>query len=81
MTATCLFHREDVVTVITEKLISFNRFIVIVFPMRSRSLCTLSNCRKAILFVWLSATILSMPVMLIKVSHLTLSMRRQVSQK
>lgn len=44
------------------------RFIVIVFPMRSRSVCTLSNCRKAICCVWVIAVVLSLPVMLTKVS-------------
>jgi len=41
-----------------------HRFIVIVFPMRSRSLCTISNCRKAIVVVWVGASIISLPVLL-----------------
>ncbi|CAG7726589.1 unnamed protein product [Allacma fusca] len=44
--------------------VSLERFIVIVFPMRSRSLCTLSNCRKAIILVWVVALLLSTPVIL-----------------
>ncbi|ODN02604.1 Galanin receptor type 2 [Orchesella cincta] len=46
--------------------VSLERFIVIVFPMRSRSVCTLSNCRKAICVVWVLAVVLSLPVMLTK---------------
>ncbi|CAL8104804.1 unnamed protein product [Orchesella dallaii] len=46
--------------------VSFERFIVIVFPMRSRSVCTLSNCRKALCFVWTFAIGLSLPVLLTK---------------
>jgi len=46
---------------------SFPRFIVIVFPMRSRSVCTISNCQKAILVVWIIAALLSLPVVITKV--------------
>jgi hypothetical protein len=44
------------------------RFIVIVFPMKSRSLCTISNCRRAIVLVWLVSVILTSPVIFTKVS-------------
>ena len=47
------------------------RFIVIVFPMRSRSLCTISNCRRAIVLVWLVSIILTSPVIFTKVSAAT----------
>ncbi|XP_042866741.1 allatostatin-A receptor-like [Penaeus japonicus] len=42
--------------------VSLERFIVIVFPMRSRSLCTMSNCRRSVLFVWLISLLLACPV-------------------
>lgn len=38
------------------------RFVVIVFPMKSRTLCTVSNMVKAVLGVWLLAFILAIPV-------------------
>lgn len=44
------------------------RFIVIVFPMKSRSVCTISNCRRAIVLVWLVSVILTSPVIFTKVS-------------
>jgi len=44
------------------------RFIVIVFPMESRSLCTISNCRRAIVLVWVVSVILTSPVIFTKVS-------------
>lgn len=57
---------------ITEQALPNNdcyRFIVIVFPMKSRSLCTISNCRRAIVLVWLVSVILTSPVIFTKVSE------------
>ncbi|KAK7063007.1 hypothetical protein SK128_013950 [Halocaridina rubra] len=42
--------------------VSLERFIVIVFPMRSRSLCTISNCRRSVLLVWGVSLILACPI-------------------
>ncbi|XP_076038514.1 gastrin/cholecystokinin type B receptor-like [Oratosquilla oratoria] len=39
-----------------------NRFIVIVFPMRSRSVCTLSNCRRSVVFVWVVSLVIACPI-------------------
>jgi hypothetical protein len=44
------------------------RFIVIVFPMKSRSFCTISNCRRAIVLVWLVSVLLTLPIIFTKVS-------------
>ncbi|XP_023222118.1 allatostatin-A receptor-like [Centruroides sculpturatus] len=46
--------------------VSFERFIVIIFPMRARRLCTLSTCRKGLFIVWLLAVLFSIPVLLTK---------------
>ena len=46
------------------------RFIVIVFPIRSRSVCTMSNCRRAVLVVWVISLLLTAPVLFTKVSFL-----------
>ncbi|XP_045119412.1 cholecystokinin receptor type A-like isoform X2 [Portunus trituberculatus] len=42
--------------------VSLERFIVIVFPMRSRSLCTMSNCRRSVIVVWVTSLLLASPV-------------------
>ncbi|CAG0901111.1 unnamed protein product, partial [Darwinula stevensoni] len=42
------------------------RFIVIVFPIRSRSLCTMSNCRKAVVVVWIVSALVTLPSVLTK---------------
>jgi hypothetical protein len=44
-----------------------DRFIVIVFPIRSRSLCTMSNCRRAVLAVWIVSLLLTAQVLFTKV--------------
>ena len=44
------------------------RYIVIVHPMRSRALCTSSNCRRALLLVWSLSLLLALPVAYTNVS-------------
>ncbi|XP_045118284.1 galanin receptor 2a-like [Portunus trituberculatus] len=45
--------------------VSLERFIVIVFPMRSRSLCTMSNCRRSVVVVWVTSLLLASPVVFV----------------
>uniref|UniRef100_A0A0P4VXT6 G-protein coupled receptors family 1 profile domain-containing protein n=1 Tax=Scylla olivacea TaxID=85551 RepID=A0A0P4VXT6_SCYOL len=45
--------------------VSIERFIVIVFPMRSRSLCTMSNCRRSVMVVWVMSLLLASPVIFV----------------
>ncbi|XP_068248929.1 galanin receptor 2a-like [Palaemon carinicauda] len=52
--------------------VSLERFIVIVFPMRSRSLCTMSNCRRSVLLVWLVSLILACPIIKVMEAHTVL---------
>lgn len=49
-------------SVINLSAVSMERYIVIVHPMKSRALCTLTNCRKALLVVWLLSVVLALPV-------------------
>ncbi|KAK2721957.1 galanin receptor 2a-like [Artemia franciscana] len=49
------------ISVLNLSAVSIERFIVIVFPMRSRSICTLSNCRKAVACVWALSPLLTIP--------------------
>ncbi|KAF0298511.1 Galanin receptor type 2 [Amphibalanus amphitrite] len=49
--------------------VSLERYIVIVYPMRSRSLCTMSNCKKAVIVVWSVALVLAAPVVITKEIH------------
>lgn len=37
------------------------RYLVIVYPMKSRSFCTLHNCRRALIAVWIFALLLTAP--------------------
>lgn len=46
------------------------RYIVIVHPMRSRALCTSSNCRRALLLVWGLSLLLALPVVYTNVSEM-----------
>ncbi|GAB6032757.1 hypothetical protein CHUAL_011624 [Chamberlinius hualienensis] len=55
-----------VASILNLTAVSFERYVVIVFPIRSRALCTMSNCRKALIVVWLVAFVLSTPSVLTK---------------
>ncbi|CAG2105706.1 unnamed protein product [Medioppia subpectinata] len=46
--------------------VSFERYVVIVFPIRSRSLCTMSNCKKIMVIVWMVSLLLATPVIFTK---------------
>ncbi|KAK3879995.1 hypothetical protein Pcinc_015477 [Petrolisthes cinctipes] len=50
-----------VASVLNLTAVSLERYIVIVYPMRSRTFCTLSNCRRAIVVVWCISLALSVP--------------------
>ncbi|XP_069693719.1 allatostatin-A receptor-like [Periplaneta americana] len=58
-----------VVSVFNLAAVTLERFIVIVYPMKSRSLCTISNCRKAILLVWCLSLLITSPVVLTKETY------------
>ncbi|XP_053208904.1 galanin receptor 2a-like [Panonychus citri] len=46
--------------------VTFERFIVIVFPLRSRSLCTMENCKNFVILVWALSMFLALPTINIK---------------
>ena len=47
--------------------VTLERFVVIVYPYHSRSLCTLGNCRKVVTTVWVLSIFLAIPVIWTKV--------------
>lgn len=49
--------------------VSFERFFVIVFPMKARRFCTLNNCRRGLVVVWLLAFLLAAPVLVTTKIH------------
>ncbi|XP_053206170.1 cholecystokinin receptor type A-like isoform X2 [Panonychus citri] len=46
--------------------VSIERFLVIVYPIKARRLCTLSTSRRGLLLVWSLAVILALPVVFTK---------------
>lgn len=42
--------------------VTLERFVVIVYPYHSRSLCTLGNCRRVVTTVWVLSIFLAIPV-------------------
>jgi hypothetical protein len=55
-------------TVLNLVAVSIERFLVIVYPMRARSFCTVSRSRKGLVLVWLLALTLAVPIVYTKVS-------------
>lgn len=55
-------------TVLNLVAVSIERFLVIVYPMRARSWCTMSSTRKGLVIIWGLALILSTPVLITRVS-------------
>ncbi|XP_032786964.2 C-X-C chemokine receptor type 4 [Daphnia magna] len=50
-----------VASVLNLTAVSLERYLVIVYPMKSRSFCTLHNCRRALIAVWIFALLLTAP--------------------
>ena len=46
--------------------VTMERFVVIVYPIYSRSVCTLGNCRKVVMVVWVLSIFLAIPVIFTK---------------
>ncbi|RWS29503.1 gastrin-releasing peptide receptor-like protein [Leptotrombidium deliense] len=42
--------------------VTFERFVVIVFPIHSRSLCTMNNCKRLMVIVWVFSFFMAIPV-------------------
>lgn len=57
-------------TVLNLVAVSIERFLVIVYPMRARSFCTVSRSRKGLVCVWLLALVLAVPILFTRVSLL-----------
>uniref|UniRef100_T1JNM4 G-protein coupled receptors family 1 profile domain-containing protein n=1 Tax=Strigamia maritima TaxID=126957 RepID=T1JNM4_STRMM len=57
---------SPVASVLNLTAVSLERFVVIVFPMRSRSLCTMHNCRRALFAVWVMSVLITVPVLFTK---------------
>ncbi len=55
-----------VASVLNLLAVTVERFVVIVFPLRSRSICTMTNCRRSLLAVWALSALLAAPVLLTK---------------
>ncbi|KAF7489732.1 Proteinase-activated receptor 1 [Sarcoptes scabiei] len=51
-------------TVMNLVAVSIERFLVIVYPMRARSWCTVSSTRKGLLIIWSIAFVFSTPILL-----------------
>ncbi|XP_076352706.1 allatostatin-A receptor-like [Tachypleus tridentatus] len=51
--------------------VTLERFVVIVFPIKSRSLCTMGNCKQLMVVVWIFSLLLSLPVIASKSTEKT----------
>ncbi|XP_060554008.1 galanin receptor type 1-like [Ruditapes philippinarum] len=68
-----------VLTVLNLTIISIERYIAIVHPMRSRYICTLGNLRRIIPLVWATAALLSSPAFFIMSTEMSVFYNNQSS--
>lgn len=62
---------SGVASILNLVAVTTERFIVIVFPMKSRSLCTMTNLRRGVFFVWGLSLLLAAPVLYTKSTYST----------
>ncbi|KAH9382500.1 hypothetical protein HPB48_004845 [Haemaphysalis longicornis] len=46
--------------------VTLERFVVIVFPIHSRTVCTMSNCKRLMWGVWLVSLVVALPMLVVK---------------
>ncbi|XP_064477213.1 cholecystokinin receptor type A-like [Ornithodoros turicata] len=46
--------------------VTLERFVVIVFPIHSRSVCTMSNCKRLMVCVWVVSFVVAIPIIFVK---------------
>ncbi|XP_065300342.1 cholecystokinin receptor type A-like [Dermacentor albipictus] len=46
--------------------VTLERFVVIVFPIHSRTVCTMSNCKRLMWGVWLVSLVVALPMLFVK---------------
>ena len=59
-----------VASVLNLVAVTLERFVVIVMPLRSRSICTMTNCRRSLVVVWGLSMLLAVPVTFTKVHRI-----------
>ncbi|CAN8027854.1 unnamed protein product [Ixodes persulcatus] len=46
--------------------VTLERFVVIVFPIHSRTVCTMSNCQRLMVGVWVVSLVVALPILFVK---------------